>query len=65
MYEHVLFQVLNACESDSAGRTLKGPVRAVGARPCRRTDVEMVRILNTFQPETQTEDIKALVINLM
>lgn len=33
VYEHVLLQVLNACESDSAGRTLEGPVGAVGAGP--------------------------------
>ncbi len=33
VYEHMLLQVLNACESDSTGWTLEGPVGAIGARP--------------------------------
>ena len=30
VYEHVLLQVLNACEAHSAGGTLEGPVGAIG-----------------------------------
>lgn len=57
VYQHVLLQVLNACESDSAGGTLKGPVRAVGAGPGRGADVQVVRVLNAFQPGTQRQEV--------
>lgn len=46
--EHVLLQVLNACESDSAGGTLEGSVGPVGAGPGRRADVQVIRVLNAF-----------------
>lgn len=48
MNEHVLLQVLNACESDSAGGTLEGSVGPVGAGPGRGADVQVVRVLNAF-----------------
>lgn len=49
VYEHVLLQILNSGESDSTGWTLKRPIRAVGARAARRTDIQVIWILNTFQ----------------
>lgn len=48
VYEHMLLQVLNARESDSAGGTLEGSVRAVCAGPGRGADIEVVGVLNTF-----------------
>lgn len=46
--EHVLLQVLNACESDAAGGTLEGSVGAVSAGPGRGADVQVVGVLNAF-----------------
>lgn len=56
VYEHVLLQVLYACESDAAGWTLKGPVGAVGAWSGGWADIEVVWILDTLQPGTTTKD---------
>ena len=53
VYEHVLLQVLNACEAHSAGGTLEGPVGAIGPRAGRGADVEVVGVLDPIKPGSQ------------
>lgn len=65
----MLLQVLDAGEAHPAGGALKGPVRAVWARPLRaasgRSNVELVGVLNIFQSKKQTrKGNQALILKL-
>lgn len=48
--EHVLFEVLDAGESDPTGGALEGSRRSFDAGPVRWANVEVVRILDILQP---------------
>lgn len=48
--EHVLFKVLDSCKADATCGALEWPFRPIESRACGRTDVQVVRVLNVFQP---------------
>lgn len=57
--EHVLLEVLDACEPDAARGALEGPGRSLDAGPVRRANVEVVWVLHVLQPGEHQEKQKS------
>lgn len=51
--EHVLLKVLDSSKADSTCGALERPLRPVESRPRGWADVQVVRVLNIFQPTGQ------------